>query len=93
VGVSEEYLDTSATPLGIKREWYVCIFLYNNIEVGQNDSQLYKVNFRRNPKNITTSSGVQVIQTCTTRHVIHLQFDTSANALEIRAIQSPKCVI
>jgi hypothetical protein len=29
----------------------------------------------------------------TARHDIHLQFYTSANALEIRAIQSPKCIV
>jgi hypothetical protein len=27
------------------------------------------------------------------RHDMHLQFDISANAFEIRAIQSPKCVV
>jgi hypothetical protein len=28
----------------------------------------------------------------TSRYAIHLQFNISANALEIRALQSPKCV-
>jgi hypothetical protein len=28
----------------------------------------------------------------TTRHFIHLQFNNSANSLEIRAAQSPKCI-
>jgi hypothetical protein len=29
----------------------------------------------------------------TARHAIHLQFFISANALEIRAVQSPKCIV
>jgi hypothetical protein len=29
----------------------------------------------------------------TARHAIHLQFDISANAFEIRAVQSPKCIV
>jgi hypothetical protein len=29
----------------------------------------------------------------TVRHAIHLQFDIRANALEITAIQSPKCIV
>jgi hypothetical protein len=28
----------------------------------------------------------------TVRHAIHMHFDISANALEIRVVQSPKCV-
>jgi hypothetical protein len=27
------------------------------------------------------------------RHAIHLQFDISANAFEIRAVQSPECIV
>jgi hypothetical protein len=27
----------------------------------------------------------------TARHAIHLQFDISANAIKVRAVQSPKC--
>jgi hypothetical protein len=29
----------------------------------------------------------------TAQRTIHLQFDVSANALEIRAVQSPKCIV
>jgi hypothetical protein len=29
----------------------------------------------------------------TARHAIHLQFDISANALEIKAVQSQKCIV
>jgi hypothetical protein len=29
----------------------------------------------------------------TTPHAIHLQLDISANILEIRAVQSPKCIV
>jgi hypothetical protein len=29
----------------------------------------------------------------TAHHAIHLQFDLSANALEIRAVQNPKCIV
>jgi hypothetical protein len=37
-------------------------------------------------------SNVIKIQS-TARQAIHLQFDISANALEIRAVQSPKCIV
>jgi hypothetical protein len=29
----------------------------------------------------------------TARHAIHLQFDICANTLEIRAVQSPECIV
>jgi hypothetical protein len=41
---------------------------------------------------LLTEDGESEIQT-TARHAIHLQFDINANALEIRAAQSPKCII
>jgi hypothetical protein len=42
---------------------------------------------------------IQVVLFCsvqvrsTVRHTIQLQFDISANALEIRALQTPKCIV
>jgi hypothetical protein len=29
----------------------------------------------------------------TARHTLHLQFNVSAKALEIRAVQNPKCIV
>jgi hypothetical protein len=40
---------------------------------------------QNNERNISVRS--------TARRVIHLQFDISANAVEIRAVQNPKCIV
>jgi hypothetical protein len=35
----------------------------------------------------------RLIVRSTARHALHLQFDISANALDIRVVQSPKCIV
>jgi hypothetical protein len=37
--------------------------------------------------------GIRFYVRSTARHAIHLQFDISTNAFEIRAVQSPECMV
>jgi hypothetical protein len=59
------------------------VYITNLVKLTQVRTTIWQVS--PNCKHLTVQS--------TARHAIHLQFDIIANALEIRAVQSPKCVV
>jgi hypothetical protein len=59
------------------------------IKVGYDNTLLFA---RYLMQNFITYTKFRAVRS-TARHAVHLQFDISANAFEIRALQSLKCII
>jgi hypothetical protein len=85
--------------------WHVIIYQFlarfntiKTVNIGVGRGVLLKVKWSHDmaisPSTIYGHSIVNWIQVrSTARHAIHLRFGISANALEIRAVQSPKCIV